>query len=127
MLAEPWPLWSSSGTHVQLFLAQLLYYLTGFFFYKSCSTFTLSLDDVNFSYIFQAVDEYVWQDLTLVKADLLEARAKLMVRGGQYDAAEELCRTCINIRTVMLGADHPNTVFAQETLAKFGNAHKGFT
>jgi hypothetical protein len=70
------------------------------------------------------VDEYVWQDLTLLKALLLEARAKLMVRGGQHDAAEELCRTCINIRTVMLGADHPDTISVQETLSKLGDARK---
>ncbi|KAG0568419.1 hypothetical protein KC19_6G018300 [Ceratodon purpureus] len=65
------------------------------------------------------VDEYVWQDLTLLKALLLEARAKLLMRGGQYEAGEELCRTCISIRTVMLGADHADTLAAQETLSKF--------
>ncbi|GLJ08510.1 hypothetical protein SUGI_0090070 [Cryptomeria japonica] len=64
------------------------------------------------------VDEYVWQDVTLLKALLLETRAKLMLRGGQFDAGEELCRTCISIRTVMLGHDHPQTLAAQETLAK---------
>lgn len=64
------------------------------------------------------VDEYVWQDVTLLKALLLETRAKLMLRGGQFDAGEELCRTCISIRTVMLGHDHPQTLASQETLAK---------
>eukprot|EP01018_Ginkgo_biloba_P034257 Gb_12687 [translate_table: standard] len=64
------------------------------------------------------LDEYLWQDVTLLKASLLEIRAKLMLRGGQYDGGEELCRACISIRTVMLGADHPDTVTAQETLAK---------
>eukprot|EP01018_Ginkgo_biloba_P025356 Gb_07382 [translate_table: standard] len=64
------------------------------------------------------VDEYAWQDVTLLKAFLLETRAKLMLRGGQFDAGEELCRTCISIRTVMLGHDHPQTLAAQETLAK---------
>ncbi|KAG0585891.1 hypothetical protein KC19_2G047400 [Ceratodon purpureus] len=70
------------------------------------------------------VDEYVWQDLTLLKALLLEARAKLMVRGGQYEVAGDLCRSCINIRTVMLGADHPDTISAQDTLSKFVEAHR---
>ncbi|XP_024394152.1 uncharacterized protein [Physcomitrium patens] len=65
------------------------------------------------------VDEYVWQDLTLLKALLLEARAKLLLRGCQYESGKELCRTCINIRTVMLGIDHPDTLAAQETLSKF--------
>lgn len=64
------------------------------------------------------VDEYVWQDLTLLKATILETRAKLMLKGGQFDTGEEACRKCINIRTVMLGADHAETITAQETLAK---------
>ncbi|XVE80655.1 hypothetical protein DITRI_Ditri14bG0156300 [Diplodiscus trichospermus] len=64
------------------------------------------------------VDEYVWQDVTLLKATLLETRAKLLLRGGYFDSGEELCRTCISIRTVMLGHNHAQTLAAQETLAK---------
>lgn len=64
------------------------------------------------------VDEYVWQEATVMKALLLETRAKLLLKGGQFDAGEEICRTCISIRTVMLGEHHPDTVSAQETLAK---------
>ncbi|VVB16186.1 unnamed protein product [Arabis nemorensis] len=64
------------------------------------------------------VDEYVWQDVTLLKALLLETRAKLLLRGGHFDSGEELCRTCISIRTVMLGHNHELTLAAQETLAK---------
>ncbi|XP_022143516.1 uncharacterized protein LOC111013389 [Momordica charantia] len=67
---------------------------------------------------FQRVDEYVWQDVTLLKATLLETRAKLLLRGGHFDSAEELCRTCISIRTVMLGHNHAQTLASQETLAK---------
>lgn len=70
------------------------------------------------------VDEYVWQDLTLLKALLLEARAKLMLRGAQYDAGQELCRTCISIRHIMLGPEHPDTLAAQETLSKFDVRNK---
>ncbi|GAB4845837.1 hypothetical protein Ancab_024841, partial [Ancistrocladus abbreviatus] len=66
----------------------------------------------------QRVDEHVWQDVTLLKATLLETRAKLLLRGGHFDSAEELCRTCISIRTVMLGHKHAQTLAAQETLAK---------
>ncbi|KAK6934699.1 NB-ARC [Dillenia turbinata] len=66
----------------------------------------------------QQVDEYVWQDVTLLKATLLETRAKLLMRGGHFDSGEELCRTCISIRTVMLGHNHAQTLAAQETLAK---------
>ncbi|KAI3969579.1 hypothetical protein MKX01_020140 [Papaver californicum] len=64
------------------------------------------------------VDEYVWQDVMLLKAALLETRAKLLLRGGHFDSGEELCRTCISIRTVMLGHKHPQTLAAQETLAR---------
>ncbi|XP_050246070.1 uncharacterized protein LOC126694076 [Quercus robur] len=66
----------------------------------------------------QRVDEYVWQDVTLLKATLLETRAKLMLRGGHFDSGEDLCRTCISIRTVMLGHNHAQTLAAQDTLAK---------
>ncbi|XP_071725730.1 uncharacterized protein [Rutidosis leptorrhynchoides] len=66
----------------------------------------------------QRIDEYVWQDVTLLKATLLETQAKLLLRGGHFDNGEELCRTCISIRTVMLGHNHAQTLAAQETLAK---------
>ncbi|KAF9622616.1 hypothetical protein IFM89_032515 [Coptis chinensis] len=66
----------------------------------------------------QRVDEYVWEDVTLLKAALLETRAKLLLRGGHFDSGEELCRTCISIRTVMLGHNHAQTLAAQETLTK---------
>ncbi|CAM8957539.1 unnamed protein product [Rhodiola kirilowii] len=64
------------------------------------------------------VDEYLWQEVTLLKATLLETRAKLLLRGGHFDSDEVLCRTCISIRTVMLGHNHTQTLAAQETLAK---------
>ncbi|XP_037442227.1 uncharacterized protein LOC119310664 [Triticum dicoccoides] len=63
-------------------------------------------------------DEFIWHEMALLKATLLETRAKLLVRGGLFDSGEELCRTCISIRTVMLGHDHAQTLAAQETLAK---------
>ncbi|KNA18327.1 hypothetical protein SOVF_071740 [Spinacia oleracea] len=66
----------------------------------------------------QKVDEYAWEEVTMLKATLLETRAKLLLRGGYFDSAEELCRTCISIRTVMLGHNHAHTLAAQETLAK---------
>lgn len=64
------------------------------------------------------VDEYAWQELTLLKAVLLETQAKLLMKGGQFDRGEEVCRTCLKIRSVMLGPDHVDTIAAQETLAK---------
>ncbi|KAK9077636.1 hypothetical protein SSX86_005973 [Deinandra increscens subsp. villosa] len=66
----------------------------------------------------ERMDEYVWQDVTLLKATLLETRAKLLLRGGYFDYGEEVCRTCISIRTVMLGHNHSQTLAAQETLSK---------
>ncbi|XP_076903148.1 uncharacterized protein LOC143558128 [Bidens hawaiensis] len=66
----------------------------------------------------QKLDEYVWQDVTLLKATLLETRAKLLLRGGYFDHGEELFRTCIGIRTVMVGHNHAQTLAAQETLSK---------
>ncbi|XP_060188395.1 uncharacterized protein LOC132617412 [Lycium barbarum] len=66
----------------------------------------------------QRVDEYVWQEVTLLKATLLETRAKLLLRGGYFDSGEDLCRTCISIRTVMLGHNHAQTLAAQQILAK---------
>ncbi|KAL3508301.1 hypothetical protein ACH5RR_027702 [Cinchona calisaya] len=66
----------------------------------------------------QRVDEFVWKEVTLLKATLLETRAKLLLRGGHFDSGEELCRTCISIRTVMLGHNHAQTLAAQKTLAK---------
>ncbi|XP_073133191.1 uncharacterized protein [Henckelia pumila] len=66
----------------------------------------------------QRVDEYVWQEVTLLKATLLEMRAELLLRGGHFSSGEEVCRTCISIRTVVLGHNHAQTLAAQETLAK---------
>ncbi|KAL8264227.1 hypothetical protein R6Q59_022357 [Mikania micrantha] len=66
----------------------------------------------------QRMNEYLWQDVTLLKATLLETRAKLLLRGGYFEYGEELCRTCISIRTVTLGHNHVQTLSAQETLSK---------
>ncbi|KAJ6851435.1 uncharacterized protein M6B38_259000 [Iris pallida] len=61
---------------------------------------------------------YLWQELALVKATVLETRAKLMLRGGQYDAGDDLVRKAIFIRTSICGEHHPDTVSARETLGK---------
>lgn len=66
----------------------------------------------------QRVDEYMWQEVTLLKATLLETRAELLLRGGHFDSSEELCRSCISIRMVMLGHNHAQTLAAQQTLEK---------
>ncbi|KAL7183061.1 hypothetical protein ACSBR1_041695 [Camellia fascicularis] len=60
----------------------------------------------------------LWQDLALSRATMLETRAKLMLRGGQYDIGDDLIRKAIFIRTSICGEDHPDTVSARETLSK---------
>ncbi|XP_008801321.2 uncharacterized protein LOC103715472 [Phoenix dactylifera] len=65
-----------------------------------------------------AQSTYLWQDLTLLKATVLETRAKLMLRGGQYDIGDDLIRKAIFIRTSICGEHHPDTVAARETLSK---------
>ncbi|KAL2543652.1 Disease resistance protein (TIR-NBS class) [Forsythia ovata] len=60
----------------------------------------------------------LWQDLALVRATVLETRAKLMIRGGQFDIGDDLIRKSIFIRTSICGENHPQTISAQETLTK---------
>ncbi|KAL3619270.1 hypothetical protein CASFOL_036840 [Castilleja foliolosa] len=60
----------------------------------------------------------LWQELALARATVLEVRAKLMVRGGQFDIGDDLIRKAIFIRTSICGDDHPDTVCAKETLVK---------
>lgn len=61
---------------------------------------------------------YLWQELALLKASVLETRAKLMLRGGQYGIGDDLIRKAIFIRTSICGEHHPDTVSARETLSK---------
>ncbi|GKV23143.1 hypothetical protein SLEP1_g32910 [Rubroshorea leprosula] len=60
----------------------------------------------------------LWQELALTRASVLETRAKLMLRGGQFDIGDDLIRKAIFIRTSICGEDHPDTVSAHETLSK---------
>ncbi|XP_072986804.1 uncharacterized protein [Typha latifolia] len=61
---------------------------------------------------------YLWQELALLRATVLETRAKLMLRGGQYDRADDLVRKAIFLRTSICGEHHPDTISARETLSK---------
>lgn len=65
------------------------------------------------------LNPYLWQELALTRATVLEVRAKLVARGGQLDIADDLIRKAIFIRTSICGRDHPHTISAQETLTKF--------
>ncbi|KAJ8768558.1 hypothetical protein K2173_022668 [Erythroxylum novogranatense] len=64
------------------------------------------------------LNPYLWQELALSRATVLETRAKLMLRGGQFDIADVLIRKAIFIRTSICGDDHPGTLSARETLTK---------
>ncbi|KAJ4912965.1 Disease resistance protein (TIR-NBS class) [Raphanus sativus] len=70
----------------------------------------------------------LWEELALTRATVLETRAKLMLRGGQFSVADDLIRKAIFIRTSISGEDHPSTVSARETLSKLtrllSNAHQ---
>lgn len=61
---------------------------------------------------------YMWQELALLKATVLETRAKLMLKGGKYDLGDDLIRKAIFIRASISGEHHPDTISAQETLNK---------
>ncbi|KAK7308972.1 hypothetical protein RJT34_05344 [Clitoria ternatea] len=60
----------------------------------------------------------LWQELALCRATVLETRAKLMLRGAQFDIGDDLIRKAVFIRTSICGEDHPDTVSARETLSK---------
>ncbi|XP_039070907.1 uncharacterized protein LOC120217949 [Hibiscus syriacus] len=64
------------------------------------------------------LNPYLWQELALLRATVLETRAKLMLRGGQFDIGDDLIRKAIFIRTSICGDNHPDTVSARETLSK---------
>ncbi|XXG40624.1 hypothetical protein AAC387_Pa01g1300 [Persea americana] len=64
------------------------------------------------------LNPYLWQELTLLRATVLETRVKLILRGGQYDLGDDLIRKAIFIRTSICGEHHPDTASARETLSK---------
>ncbi|KAK7251345.1 hypothetical protein RIF29_34450 [Crotalaria pallida] len=64
------------------------------------------------------LNPFLWQELALCRATVLETRAKLMLRGAQFDIGDDLIRKAVFIRTSICGEDHPDTVSARETLRK---------
>nr|KYP67296.1 hypothetical protein KK1_013621 [Cajanus cajan] len=60
----------------------------------------------------------LWQELALCRATVLETRAKLMLKGAQFDIGDDLIRKALFIRTSICGEDHPDTISARETLSK---------
>ncbi|CAI0414557.1 unnamed protein product [Linum tenue] len=66
------------------------------------------------------LNPYLWQELALTRATVLETRAKLMLRGGVFDVGDDLIKKAIFIRASICGENHPDTVAARETLSKLG-------
>ncbi|KAJ3679942.1 hypothetical protein LUZ60_016220 [Juncus effusus] len=60
----------------------------------------------------------LWEEMSVLKASVLETRAKLMIRGGRYDLGDDLIRNVIFIRSNVCGDQHPDTVSARETLSR---------
>jgi hypothetical protein len=62
------------------------------------------------------LDPRAFQDLAQARASLLMARARMMVRGGEYGIAEDHCLTALNIFGVVCGAAHQETGAARAFL-----------
>lgn len=58
------------------------------------------------------------QDLEYLRATILETRALIMLKGGQYDRAEQLCRTAVSIKEVIYGAEHPETLSSRRLMER---------
>ncbi|PIA49284.1 hypothetical protein AQUCO_01300262v1 [Aquilegia coerulea] len=64
------------------------------------------------------LNPYLWQELAMLRAAVLETRAKLMLKGGHYDIADDLIRKTVHIRSSIYGENHPDTISARETQSK---------
>ncbi|XP_077223573.1 disease resistance protein (TIR-NBS class) [Tasmannia lanceolata] len=64
------------------------------------------------------LNPYLWQELALLRATVLETRAKLMLRGEEYNMGDGLIRKAIFIRSSICGEHHPETISARKTLSK---------
>ncbi|KAL5727315.1 hypothetical protein ACHQM5_000525 [Ranunculus cassubicifolius] len=64
------------------------------------------------------LNPYLWQELAMLRAAVLETRAKLLLKGGQYDIADDLIRKTVHIRASIYGEHHPDTISARETQGK---------
>ncbi|XP_039137122.1 uncharacterized protein LOC120274656 [Dioscorea cayenensis subsp. rotundata] len=71
-------------------------------------------------------DPHLYNEFAHLRATLLESRAKLMIRGGLYDIAEQLCRTTLNIKEVMCGWEHPETQATRQMMEKLIRLQSNF-
>ncbi|PKA59757.1 hypothetical protein AXF42_Ash011881 [Apostasia shenzhenica] len=58
----------------------------------------------------------LYLDVVNLRATLLELRAKFFLQCGQYDIGEQLCRTSLNIKEVIYGWEHPETLSTREIM-----------
>ncbi|KAF6135684.1 hypothetical protein GIB67_028255, partial [Kingdonia uniflora] len=60
------------------------------------------------------LNPFLWQELATLRGNAIEPRAKLMIRGGQYD----IVRKAVFIRTSIGREEHPDTISSREMLTK---------
>ncbi|KAM0944128.1 putative TIR domain, AAA+ ATPase domain, P-loop containing nucleoside triphosphate hydrolase [Dioscorea sansibarensis] len=71
-------------------------------------------------------DPRLYNEFAHLRATLLELRAKLMIRGGLYDIAEQLCRTSLNIKEVICGWEHLETQATRQMMEKLIRPQSNF-
>ncbi|CAL4992359.1 unnamed protein product [Urochloa decumbens] len=70
------------------------------------------------------VDPRVYRELARVRAELLVMRARVMLRAGEHDVAEDHCRSAIGILEVVRGDWHPDTMAVRAFLEQDVIVHK---
>jgi hypothetical protein len=58
----------------------------------------------------------IHHDIFTLRGAILETRAKIMIKMGKYDVAEDLCRIAINIKEVIYGVEHVETQSAKKIM-----------
>ncbi|XP_057978377.1 uncharacterized protein LOC131164872 [Malania oleifera] len=64
------------------------------------------------------LNPYLWQQLALSRATILETSANLMLQGGHFDIGDDLIRKALFIRTSIYGENHPDAMSAHTTLSR---------
>lgn len=65
-----------------------------------------------------------YEELARARAELLKARARMMVRAGQYAIAEDHCFTAIDILEVVCGKAHPETQAVRDYMEQAVTPHR---
>lgn len=67
----------------------------------------------------------IHRDIVTLRAVILETRAKMMIKMGKYDVAQDLCRIAINIKEVIYGVEHVETQSTHQILDLIANFKSG--